>query len=193
LTYLNSHQVKALSTDPPPNILGTRFLKYCSVYWGVHAKRGLTNSTRSLAVELLKESYGPISTKLLLEKANFPYWRYDTFSPFTGLHCASFFGIVEVVATLIEIKCYDINEGDFGGYTPLAWASPNGHEGVVKLLLEREEVNPDRPSRRGQLPPKDSQGSRTPLSYAAEGGYEGVVKLLLEREEVNPDKPDNDG
>jgi len=33
------------------------------------------------------------------------------------LHCASFFGIAEVVAALIEMGCYDINERDFLGCT----------------------------------------------------------------------------
>ena len=51
------------------------------------------------------------------------------------------------------------------------------------MLLERKEVNPDRPDKWGQ----------TPLSCAALCGTEGVVKVLLGREEVNPDKPDNDG
>jgi len=47
---------------------------------------------------------------------------------------------------------------------------------VVKLLLEREDVNPDS---------LDEVG-RTPLSYAAGNGHEGVVELLLVREDVNP-------
>ena len=51
------------------------------------------------------------------------------------------------------------------------------------MLLDREEVNPDKPDFCDQ----------TPLSYAAEGRYEGVAKLLLEREEINPDKPDDEG
>ena len=29
------------------------------------------------------------------------------------------------------------------GQTPLSWAAEYGHEGVVKILLEREDVNPD--------------------------------------------------
>jgi len=49
----------------------------------------------------------------------------------------------------------------------------------VKLLLGREDVNPDRPDNRG----------RTPLSWAAGNGHGGVVKLLLGREDVNPDRP----
>ena len=62
-------------------------------------------------------------------------------------------------------------------------ASVRGHDGVVKLLLGLEDINPDRPDRNG----------RTPLSWAAGMGRDGVVKLLLGREDVNPDKPDSVG
>ena len=53
----------------------------------------------------------------------------------------------------------------------------------MKILLRREEVNPDKPDRSG----------RTPLSYTAGYGREVVAKILLRREEVNPDKPDDSG
>jgi len=65
------------------------------------------------------------------------------------------------------------------GLTPLSWAAKNGHEGIVKLLLERKDVTPDTP---------DTQ-YRTPLSWAAGNGHEGTVKLLLERKDVTPDTP----
>ena len=182
LTYLNSQHVKALSTAPFPDTLNTPFLEYCSVYWGTHAKKELPDRATSLALELLKGHYGQISTKYLLTQVKGWYLGYiDTWYPFSGLHCASFFGIIQVVASLIEEKCYDINEGDLLGCTPLAWAAQNGHEEVVKILLEREEVNPDKP---------DNEG-RAPLSFAAGNGHEGVVRILLEGEEVNSDKPDN--
>ena len=199
LTYLNSQTVKALSTNAFPDtrsvgycsiswrstssfIRDAPFLEYCSVYWGVHAKRELSDCGRSLALELLKEDYGQISTRLLLAQVKhfYYYWNFYTFFPISGLHCASFFGIVEVVAGLIEMECYDINEGDFWGCVPLAWAARNGHEGVVKILLGRGEIDPDKP---------DNDG-RTPLWQAAWNGHEGVVKILLGREGVNPDKPD---
>jgi len=67
------------------------------------------------------------------------------------------------------------------GQTPLSWAAGNGHEGIVKLLLERKDVTPDTP---------DTQYGQTPLSWAAENGHEGIVKLLLERKDVTPDTPD---
>jgi len=69
LTYLNSQHVKALSTATSPDTGNTPFLEYCSVFWGVHAKRELSDYGISLALELLKENYSQISTKLLLTQA----------------------------------------------------------------------------------------------------------------------------
>ena len=184
LTYLNSQQVKALVTDPITDTQNTPFLEYCSVYWGVHAKKELSDRGRLLALELLKGDYGEISTRLLLTRVKyFPIWNFDTLSLFNGLHWASFFGIIEVVAGLIEIECCDINEGDFAGRGLLGWAARNGHEGVVKLLLGWGEIIPDR---------SDYDG-RTPLSHAAECGHEGVVKIILGREDVSPNELDNEG
>ena len=57
------------------------------------------------------------------------------------------------------------------GRTPLSWAAENGHEVVVKLLLEQG----------AELESKDTRYGRTPLSWAAENGHEAVVKLLLEQ------------
>jgi len=53
----------------------------------------------------------------------------------------------------------------------------------VKILLEREEVSPDKPDNSGE----------TALSFAAGEGHEGVVRILWEREKVNPDKQNNFG
>ena len=66
LTYLNSEKVKALSIDPPPHTPDKPILEYCSLYWGVHAKRDLSELARSLALELFQYYDGHISAKLLL-------------------------------------------------------------------------------------------------------------------------------
>ena len=56
LAYLNSQQVKVLSAESFVDSDELEpFLKYCSVYWGVHAKRELSDCARSLALELLQE------------------------------------------------------------------------------------------------------------------------------------------
>lgn len=59
---------------------------------------------------------------------------------------------------------------DWGGQVPLQWAAYQGHEAVVKVLLERG----------ANMEVKDRDG-RTPLSLAAYWGHEAVVKVLLER------------
>ena len=50
----------------------------------------------------------------------------------------------------------------------------------MKILLGREEVDPDKPNDLGQ----------TSLFYAAWYGREGVVNILLTRGDVNSDKQD---
>jgi len=181
LTYLNSKQVKHLSTAPSPDTHDTPFLEYCSVYWGVHAKRGPSTRVTSLALELLQGYDGHVSARLLLKQAkNLDLSSFGPNSRFSGLHCASFFGIVELVAALTEMGCCDINGRDFGGHTPLSWAARNGHEDMVKFLLEQKGVKPEISNNHGL----------TPLSYAIQYGHERVEKILLGREEANPGKLD---
>jgi len=83
-----------------------------------------------------------------------------------------------MVASVLEMKEWDVNATDCTGSTALAWAARGGYEGVVRMLLELEGINPDK---------ADTKYDRTPLSWAAENGHEKVVKLLLERDDVNPD------
>ena len=61
------------------------------------------------------------------------------------MHCELFFRIVALIAALVEAECHDINKGDFSCCSPLAWAPHNG-DGLVKILLQREEINPDKPN-----------------------------------------------
>ena len=183
LTYLNSRQVKSFSISLSPDFQDTPFLEYASVYWGVHAKRDLSDRAKLLALKLFDDYNNHISTKILLgaQKRYCYALDFDKISLFSGLHCASFFGIVEIVTSLVEIESCDINQMDCGGGTPLVWACRNGHEGVVKVLLGRGNVIPDRADNNGE----------SPLSGAAWGGHEGVVKLLLSRDDISPDEPDN--
>ena len=61
------------------------------------------------------------------------------------------------------------------GQTPLCWASVNRHGGIVKMLLQRDDVNPGKADRWGQ----------TPLLSAAWNGYVGVVRVF---NSLNPDR-----
>ena len=94
---------------------------------------------------------------------------------FFGLHYASHFGIEEVVAALIGMEGYDINQGDCEGLTPLIWASREGNTGLVRLLLAKDNVDPDKPDMYGQ----------TPFWHACWSGHEEIVRMLLTQDGVN--------
>jgi len=185
LTYLNSQRVKTLSAESSPDIRGTPFLKYSSLYWGVHAKRDLSDRAKHLAFGLFDDYNSHISTKILLEAQTRYLCTIDLNKPplFCGLHCASLFGIAEIVTELIERQGCDINQRDCVDNTPLVWAARNGHERVVEILLKRGGIDPGKQGRDGQ----------TPLGWAAFNGQEGMANMFLERDEVNPDIPDNNG
>lgn len=54
---------------------------------------------------------------------------------------------------------------------------------MVKILLRRVDVKPDKPA----------NNSQAPLTFAAlHGQEEVVVEILLAQDNVNPDRPDND-
>jgi len=221
LSYLNSQQVKALSTSPSSDLQSTPFLEYSSVYWGVHAKRDLSDCAKLLALKLFGDYTNHISIRILL-KALEPegYLCTSDFDKpllLSGLHCASFFGVVEVVMGLMEVEGCDINQRDCEDNTPLGWAAWNGHEQVVEMLLKRGDIDPDKAGSEGQTPlyyaahrghaevakmllergevnpDKLNEKDQTPLWRTAWNGHAEVAKMLLERSEVNPDKPDNDG
>ena len=59
---------------------------------------------------------------------------------FPGLHRAAVLGIGEIVAALLTMKEWDINERDPVGRTALAWAAVGGHEEVVRILLQRKDI-----------------------------------------------------
>ena len=187
LTYLNFQCVRDLSPalDSAPKTMP--LLKYASYYWGEHTRKGMTENVKILALRLLDKFDEHISAQLLSLHYNRRGIRRCLFEfdcekgpiGFTGLHGASFLGIVEIFAAVLEMKGWDFNARDNASFTPLIWAAVKGHEEVVKMLLERGDVNLDL---------ADNKWSLTPLMWAAVQGHKGVVKVFLEREIVNPNQ-----
>ena len=130
-----------------------------------------------LALRLLGRFDEHISARLLLLHSNWgrgctPYFSWAGGPKgFTGLHGVAFLGVAGMVSAVLEMQEWDVNAGDCRGITALAWASGRGHEEVVKILLEREEVDPNQ---------ADTACGQTPLLRAVEEGHEGIVKMLLE-------------
>jgi len=187
LTYLNFGCIRDLSPILRSAPATTPLLEYASVYWGKHARGGMTENSKILALKLLDRFGEHISAQLLLFHYNQDRGGGPPFNGaggprgFSGLHGVVFLGIVEVVSTVLDMEEWDVNAYDCMGMTALTWGSGKGYEVVVKMLLERGDVNPDQ---------VDTFYGQTPLSWAAENGHEGVVKMLLERGDVNPDQVD---
>ena len=217
LAYLNSDRVKGLPANWIPNPRDMPFFEYSSIHWGSHARIDLSDRAKSLALELLTRYDSHVSATLLFNQMQ----SYD--SPpvidhlFAGLHCASYFGIVEIVAVLIKKKLREVNQGDCKGSTPLMWAAQRGNEAVVTLLLERRGIKTNKPDNSGQTPlwrtssngqervvslllkrrgvkiNKPDNSGQTPLWCASSNGHERVVSLLLRRRDIKTNQPDNSG
>ena len=152
------------------------FLDYAARYWGRHVLR-VQEEVSSLALRLLQDS-NLISCAVQIMSVSKAASRYSSgYSKYfpaqtTGLHLTAEFGLLYLSEKLLDELGRDIiisaDSKDSYGETPLRRAAANGHEAVVKLLLEKEGVDPDS---------KDADG-RTPLWWAAANGYEAVVKLL---------------
>ena len=152
LTYLNYGQVKGLPANNTSNLGDMLFLEYSSLHWGDHAKIELSDQGKYLAFELLNRYDYHISANLLFNQINRYYFSRLTHHLYTSLHCASYFGIDEIVAALIEMKGCDINLRDCIGFTPLVWATGQGNQGEMRLLLASDEVDLDKPDNDGQTP-----------------------------------------
>jgi len=65
----------------------------------------------------------------------------------SGLHLAARYGLLYLTERLLIGKQGHSNIGadskDEDGRTPLSWAAEEGHEAVVLLLVEREDVKAD--------------------------------------------------
>jgi len=90
LTYLNYDHIKGLPADKAPNLQDVPFLNYPALYWGIHAKEGLSDGEKLLAVALLSHYDFHISATLLLIQMREYTYRSGPVPLFPGLHCASY-------------------------------------------------------------------------------------------------------
>jgi hypothetical protein len=143
---------------------------YAARNWGHHA-RNAAEETQQLVVDFLKSEVRVSSSGQAMMASRIDS-GYSQRVPrqVTGEHLAAYFGLTGVIMALLKNK-HDPDVKDSYGRTPLSWAAENGHEAVVRLLLDTG----------ADLETKDKDHDRTPLLYAAAKGHEAVVKLLLEK------------
>jgi len=186
LTYLNFQCIRALPHNPYRHRVGTSLLEYASCYWGIHARRETTESVNELAVRLLDRFDEHVSSGILLSH-NYDNWggSLGRSNPkgFTGLHCVAYLGSVEVALGLLKMEKWDLGATDVEGDTAIMWAVRQGHEVMVKTLLERRDVSPNAADKHGV----------TPLHRAVIDGRADIVKMLLGRKDLTPGAADEDG
>ena len=98
LKYLNFECVRELAPtlNSPPSTMP--LLEYSSIYWGRHARMGMTENVKILALRLLDRFNEHISARLLLlhydgDGTNGPYFHERRgLAGFTALHAASVLG-----------------------------------------------------------------------------------------------------
>ena len=172
------------------------FYKYAALNWAAHSST-VQGEISHLALPFLQHR------ALVASASQVPSDQSDrdafSKSP-TGLHFTASFGLLFLTEELLRVgggaawteelprfgggaAWNFVNARDQDGRTPLAVAAANGHDTMVKLLLERKDIEVDE---------KDNYG-QTPLLFAAANGHETVVKLLLERKDIEVDEKDNYG
>lgn len=155
---------------------------YAAQNWGHHARvSSIEGETLILGLLESKTKVSACSQAMMVSES-YPDYSQEVPRNITGVHLAAYFGLRRSVTALLNRQDdADLESKGDDGRTPLSWAAENGHEAVVKLLLDKD----------ANLESIDGSG-RTPLLWAAENGHEEVVKLLLDKD-ANLESVDDDG
>ena len=146
---------------------------YAAQNWGHHARTASSEIEQSILDLLWSEAKVSASSQALIGSREYLFGSgYSQITPrqMTGVHLAAYFGLTGVIMALLKSGNH-LNTKDGWGRTPLLWAVEQGHEAVVKLLLESG----------ADLESKDEEFGQTPLLWAVIYGNEAVVKLLVEK------------
>ena len=153
LTYINFGALRQYCTDY--DSLGNKmhkyiFLGYAAHYWGTYVKECNEGLIELVHAVVDHESEHPPCAIQYLETRLIGWKRVPT-GKFSGIHAIAYFGLSENMAYLCKLERH-MDLKDDTGRTPLSWAAEYGHEAVVRLLIERNDVGVDVKDTTGRHP-----------------------------------------
>jgi len=139
LTYLNFQSIKDLLPNLQKPPITAPFLDYASCYWGAHARKELTEHTKSLALKILDLFGHHVTARMILLNQGVSTYYFPTRSGdsgTSGFHVVAYFAIAEIAKAMIKSGGCEVNRWDRRGYTPLIWAAGNNNPEVCEALIE---------------------------------------------------------
>ncbi|SCV30566.1 related to ankyrin repeat [Fusarium fujikuroi] len=161
-------------------------LKHYSLYdyaarnWGHHA-RVSSQQPRKLLLKLLYDESKLKASYQASMASKLPGGGVE-YTKMSAAHIVAFFGLSGLMAPVGER--YSLKTQTSDGQTPLSIAAENGHEAVVRWLMQQEGVD---------LNTRAFRYLWTPLSLAARNGHYEICRLLLSQDGVDPDPRDSGG
>ncbi|KAI9779019.1 MAG: hypothetical protein M1816_003779 [Peltula sp. TS41687] len=186
----------------------------------LHSVQDISEHNISLLChKALKSGQNAIASLLLDHPMADFYKPADPYFP-SPFYNAIRYGRFHIVKHIIENQRFDAERviESKSGRTPLSLAAKQGHEAIVKLLTDRNDVDVNSKGSSGTTPlslaawqgheavvkllidrndidvnSKNNMSGKTPLSLAAEGGYKSLVKLLIDRNDIDVNSKNNWG
>ncbi|OAL55039.1 hypothetical protein IQ07DRAFT_531702, partial [Pyrenochaeta sp. DS3sAY3a] len=178
-----AHAQAVFRVDPQAALTNYRLLDFTCRFWGLYARNSMSALSLELPLELVRNPEKvAICVQVSLRPTHLTEDWMNVPENVTGLHLSCSLGLDVITERLLDENLYPVDVLDSKRRSPLSWASEKGREGCARLLLAREDVDPDS---------KDHNGC-TPLAWAARYGH-GTVRYLLDSTSAEPDQKDNDG
>ncbi|OPB43637.1 hypothetical protein A0O28_0099250 [Trichoderma guizhouense] len=170
ITYLSFNIFKA-SANPTDEVSEAEshsdiLYDYAACNWGHHVRISSDPDVNLLAVAFLESEASASTWKQAMQIYKENSMRYDQeFQNNVGLHIAAYFGLIDPMEALLEKHDPD---SQVAKWSPIHWASLEGHDAAVNLLL-KNDANPNGWDR-----------EYSPLHLAVRNDHTAVVRLLLE-------------